>query len=256
MESWSCTIRMATSLVFSWGFFFEPGSLQMLRLRLSAYCSEVSTRIFPSLAFERTRSSTTSTTRTSFLCAVASSISRAAPLWTSSASWESVLASSLPNFVMSMLWSVSIWPMISGDRSISSSCELLAVPSMFATPVDRTFSSSHHSKRIVQPEFLSWIVNHLARKCGLDSSVRLRVSLFPFLCSLFSRSMSSRRRWATPSLGPTCRRASASAASAAGASGACGSPCMSRARPRIQTCEATASALARRSSSLQSMPRR
>mmetsp|Transcript_40763 Transcript_40763/g.113318 ORF Transcript_40763/g.113318 Transcript_40763/m.113318 type:complete len:206 (+) Transcript_40763:584-1201(+) len=101
--STSCNIRWATCTEFSWGSFFVPGRRWRLRLRPSGNCSCASTRSFPSFGAEKSRTSTTSTTRTSFLCSVASSIKRAAPLWTSSASWCNVLASPTPNWLMSML---------------------------------------------------------------------------------------------------------------------------------------------------------
>mmetsp|Transcript_38709 Transcript_38709/g.124404 ORF Transcript_38709/g.124404 Transcript_38709/m.124404 type:complete len:431 (+) Transcript_38709:747-2039(+) len=157
------------------------------RMRPSAYFSACIVRYFL-LAPEPCpmRSKMTSTTRTTFLCLLASSMSRAWPCLISETNSSKVLAWPLPKFSVTMLWLVSICLMFSG---LVSTIALNSSAFKF-----RTFESSmnfasvhlawlHHSKLLVFSACLSYTWKPAAtslwvtRKfpCGLMSFFGLRV---------------------------------------------------------------------------------
>mmetsp|Transcript_19746 Transcript_19746/g.52790 ORF Transcript_19746/g.52790 Transcript_19746/m.52790 type:complete len:255 (+) Transcript_19746:127-891(+) len=126
-------ILSATCREFSYGSFVVPGSQLVTRLRPSQNSSSVSMRMRspPSLL---SLSTTTSHTRTNFLCSVASSMSRAAPPSTSAASCGKVFAFPLPNALVSILWSLSMLENI-----------LWSVPLSFSSDSEYGFPLRNHS---------------------------------------------------------------------------------------------------------------
>mmetsp|Transcript_30408 Transcript_30408/g.83792 ORF Transcript_30408/g.83792 Transcript_30408/m.83792 type:complete len:268 (+) Transcript_30408:1009-1812(+) len=163
----------------------------------------------PSPASARKRSTTTSTTRTSFLCSVASSMSRAAPLRTSPASCSRVFASDLPKRLGSMWCSSSMRENM--RRSLASpaasAATRAALPSTPRTPDLVARSLLHHSNLSFAPRMArSSTKNSLTSWCcscsGLlswPSASRARA-----LCSTSNRLRSSWRRSLTCSSAPSC----------------------------------------------------
>mmetsp|Transcript_10084 Transcript_10084/g.29817 ORF Transcript_10084/g.29817 Transcript_10084/m.29817 type:complete len:308 (-) Transcript_10084:756-1679(-) len=201
----------ATCSVFSCGSFFVPGSWSIsFRMRPSLKCSDFLTMNLARRPEPWTiRSSTISTTRTIVLCFSASSISRDAPLCSSSVNSSSVLAVALPNSLVLMPWSVSIESMTS------------MLPATLPLSVGVAFRALD-MLRIALPLFSIWSVvchSNLTFRClppltmgtsklGFQNVARGSQRIVPFIsCSLafleFSRrSTRSLRRSAWPALPP------------------------------------------------------
>mmetsp|Transcript_86208 Transcript_86208/g.222033 ORF Transcript_86208/g.222033 Transcript_86208/m.222033 type:complete len:331 (+) Transcript_86208:1168-2160(+) len=210
----SARMRCAACCVFSWGSFFSPGRKLFSRVRPSGKTSCVSTRKL-SCPCGQTRRTTTSTTRTSFLCSVASSMRRAVPLRTSSDSSAKVFALPTPNLVVSMLCSVSIWentPM-SMFASNASGVAGSALASMSRRPFSRTFSTPHHSYTracfgLLLPATVNFFARWLEEYTVLDlvSPALAPLAGMRLSCSMLSRSMSSCRRSCTSALTSSAHR--------------------------------------------------
>mmetsp|Transcript_26873 Transcript_26873/g.47813 ORF Transcript_26873/g.47813 Transcript_26873/m.47813 type:complete len:235 (+) Transcript_26873:643-1347(+) len=123
MLSISDKMRSAVCLAFSCGSRFVPGSRRVGRVRPSGNFSSISMRsLGASLVAApagRSFSTTTSTTRTSFLCSVASNMSLEAPVCTSRASCSIGLALPTPNKLGSMLCSIIVF--LKSSTSVCSS---------------------------------------------------------------------------------------------------------------------------------------
>mmetsp|Transcript_104844 Transcript_104844/g.266262 ORF Transcript_104844/g.266262 Transcript_104844/m.266262 type:complete len:274 (+) Transcript_104844:1214-2035(+) len=175
------------------------------RMRPSAYFSACIVRYFL-LAPEPCpmRSKMTSTTRTTFLCLLASSMSRAWPCMISETNSSKVLAWPLPKFSVTMLWLVSICLMFSG---LSSTIALNSSAFKFLTfESSMNFASVHlawlhHSKLLVFSACLSYTWKPAATSLWVTR--KFPCGLVSFLACAFSRrSTSSRRRSRMPAWAP------------------------------------------------------
>mmetsp|Transcript_32761 Transcript_32761/g.83512 ORF Transcript_32761/g.83512 Transcript_32761/m.83512 type:complete len:212 (+) Transcript_32761:1001-1636(+) len=208
MLSLSDSSLSATCSVFSCGSFFVPGSWSISSLlRPSLKASDFFTRNLARRPAPWTmRRSTISTTRTMLLCCAASSMSRDAPLCSSSTNSDRVLASPLPNALVSMPCSWSIVPMTSSlpaTLPLSSGVAFRAAATLrIALPAFWICSMVCHAKRIF---FFNCGTSKLGFQNVASGSHRMEecfrsCSLAFFECS--NRSTSILRRSAMPALPP------------------------------------------------------
>mmetsp|Transcript_63352 Transcript_63352/g.182305 ORF Transcript_63352/g.182305 Transcript_63352/m.182305 type:complete len:261 (+) Transcript_63352:1037-1819(+) len=206
--------------VFSCGGLIFAGSRKVSYLPRSVESTATSTMHLSS-APARSRTTTISTTRTSFLCAVASNMSRASPLRTSSAKVFKLFEEPAPNLLGSIPCSCNI--VENNVRSVASrpSCAKgAAFASRSKSPDEETRPSSHQSYASFVPgRFL------LSTTKGWKSRPCTGRTVVPFepVCSWCKRSISSPRRSLMPTFAPSSRIISGTFASEKASS--CGASC-------------------------------